>query len=511
VAETTRIALDGKPIDLPADASLAAGLIGHRELVCGRSPSGRLRAPLCGMGICHECRATVDGRPGVRTCLEPARGVRTVERETRLPAAEAAWTRSERAVDVLVVGAGPAGLAAAAEAGERGRRVLVVDDNRAAGGQIWRGKTGRAGELEQRCSRAGVEFLARTSLALRLGERHLRLVGPREVLDLRCSAIVLASGATERFLPFPGWELPGVLGLGGLQALIKDGLDVRGRRVVLAGSGPLLLAVAALVQQRGGLVRRVAEQAPNDRVAGFVLGLAAHPSKLAQALALRVRLGSVPFAYSNWPLEARGAGRLETLTLRRPSGTESIDCDLAGIGFGLLPNARPAALLGCRLERGAVAVDPAQETSVEGVFAAGECTGVGGLDKALLEGRSAGAAAAGDRDLARALAGRLARERRFAARLEQAFALRDELRALPRPETIVCRCEDVRWGELASRPDWTDAKLQTRCGMGPCQGRVCAPALEFLRGWAVGDARPPLVPVPCGALVHPPGTGADGA
>jgi hypothetical protein len=147
-----------------------------------------------------------------------------------------------------------------------------------------------------------------------------------------------------------------------------------------------------------------------------------------------------------------------------------------------------------------VVVDELQRTTIDGVLCAGEPTGIGGVDLALAEGAVAGHAAAGDLDRARAAVPRSRRERRFAAALERAFALRSELRDLPADDTVVCRCEDVTWGAIRTWRDGRQAKLETRCGMGPCQGRVCGVALEALLGWPLETPRPPLIPVPFHAL-----------
>src|SRR6185312_13926531 len=144
---------------------------------------------------------------------------------------------------------------------------------------------------------------------------------------------------------------------------------------------------------------------------------------------------------------------------------------------------------------GATRVDEWQRTTVPEVFCAGESTGIGGLDLALIEGQVAGLTAADKVVEARALFASRDRARRFARSLERSFALRDELRRLARPDTIVCRCEDVPAGALAGRTSWVDAKLQTRCGMGPCQGRICGAATAFLHGWERGSVRPPIFPV----------------
>jgi NADPH-dependent 2,4-dienoyl-CoA reductase/sulfur reductase-like enzyme len=158
------------------------------------------------------------------------------------------------AFDVVVVGAGPGGIAAATVAAEAGRHVCLIDNNAAPGGQIWRGyraETARehphgSGFLEwtTRLQRTGCEVWAGWQAIGRPAPGHLRLECDAQGCDIGFDRLIVATGARERFLPFPGWTLPGVTGVGGLQALVKGGLDPRGKRVVMAGSGPLLLAVA---------------------------------------------------------------------------------------------------------------------------------------------------------------------------------------------------------------------------------------------------------------------------
>jgi NADPH-dependent 2,4-dienoyl-CoA reductase/sulfur reductase-like enzyme len=189
-------------------------------------------------------------------------------------------------------------------------------------------------------------------------------------------------------------------------------------------------------------------------------------------------------------------------------------CDVLACGFGLVPNLELARLLGCETTAGAVVVDASQRTSLEGVFAAGELGGIAGVDQALVTGAIAGLAAAGHRVPGRLLE-RREDGRAFGARLAAAFCLRDELRSLPRPDTVVCRCEDVRLGPLAASASAREAKLATRLGMGPCQGRVCGAALSVLRRFPPDTVRPPLVPVPIAVLAAgdevptpPPAAGA---
>jgi hypothetical protein len=145
-------------------------------------------------------------------------------------------------------------------------------------------------------------------------------------------------------------------------------------------------------------------------------------------------------------------------------------------------------------------VDTLQQSSVPDIACVGELTGIGGMEKALLEGRIAGLAAAGREAEAAALASRLKRLQRFAQKLDRAFALREELKTLAAPETLVCRCEDVQYSELKQYASWREAKLHARCGMGACQGRVCSAAAEFLFDWHDTSARPPLFPAAVSTL-----------
>ena len=189
-----------------------------------------------------------------------------------------------------------------------------------------------------------------------------------------------------------------------------------------------------------------------------------------------------------------GEGRLERVRLRRGGEVFEEPCDFAAVGYGLVGNVELAALLGCEVDGGRVRVNEWQETTVDGVYAAGELTGIGGVEASLVEGEIAGLAACGLERLAERQFRRRTGTERFADDLNKTFALRAELKGLATAETIVCRCEDVRYGELAGRSGWREAKLQTRCGMGPCQGRVCGGATEFLYGWRIASVRPPVFP-----------------
>jgi len=400
--------------------------------------------------------------------------------------------------DVLAVGGGPAGLAAAVRAAECGLQVGLVDDNPALGGQIWRGETGNAAaeasEWYVRLHAARVRVLYGTRVFHQPEPEILLAESLDGALELKYKKLVLATGARERFLPFPGWTLPNVMGAGGLQAMVKCGLPIAGKRVVVAGSGPLLLAVAAYLRQHGAEIPIICEQASWSSLASFGLALLRQPEKIRQGFSLRKQLAGIPFAASSWPLSARGQAAIEEVVISHGGKSTTIPCDYLACGFHLVPNSELAVLLGCRVRDDLVAVDTHQQTTVPGIYCAGEPTGIGGLELSLVEGQIAGLAAAGRGSAAQPLFAEREKLRRFARVLDRTFALRAELRDLPLPETIVCRCEDVTCSRLAQHTSWRAAKLQTRCGMGPCQARVCGPAAGFLFGWAQDSIRPPIFP-----------------
>src|ERR1700722_19549860 len=277
--------------------------------------------------------------------------------------------------DVLVIGAGPAGMAAAVRAAECGARVGVVDDNAAFGGQIWRGSQNDHGSEAERWRKR----IDGVSIAKLFGQRIFHQPEPGVLLaegadnlhELRYRTLIIATGARERFLPFPGWILPNVMGAGGLQAMVKSGLPIRGKRVVVGGTGPLLLAVAAYLRKHGAEIPIICEQAPWSRLAGFSMALLAQPAKIAQGIQLKRELAGIRFAANSWPLAARGQQELESVTISRRGKSETIECDYLACGFHLVPNLELQQLLGCQIREGYVHVDEFQRTTVEGVFCAG--------------------------------------------------------------------------------------------------------------------------------------------
>ena len=422
--------------------------------------------------------------------------------------------------DVLVIGGGPAGIAAATRAAECGRRVVLLDEGADVGGQIWRHRFGGPATREARTWLARLEASGATVIrgasvvdVVRRADGAFAVTAEAATgaLFIDADAIVLATGARERFLPFPGWTLPGVIGVGAAQALLKSGASFRGKHVVIAGSGPLLLPVAHALTTDGASVRLVAEQARSRAVARFALGLFRHPATLVQAARYRAGFFGTPYTFGTWVTAARGDGCVKEVDVTNGRMTRTIACDLLCAAFGLVPNTELARLLGCDVGDGMVRVNADQQTSVHGIYCAGEPTGIGGVDLSLVEGEIAGMCSAGRPANARMLLSRRDRLRRDAAAMDGAFALRPELRRLARGDTILCRCEDVTFGAISASWTMRQAKLYTRAGMGACQGRICGTALEFLHGWHADTMRHPIEPTLYSTLTAEPATSTRSA
>lgn len=398
--------------------------------------------------------------------------------------------------DLLIIGAGPAGMSAALAAASSGARIIVLDDNPLPGGQIWR--DGPQAKVPNQARQMRERLHANHHIRHHGGTRVIACSGPKQLLVedadhgwlIGYDKLILCTGARELLLPFPGWTLPGVTGAGGLQALIKGGLPVQDQRVVIAGSGPLLLASAATAKHSGADVLRIAEQASSSAVAAFALQLPRWPGKLVQSFSLFDR----HYRTGSYVVAALGNERLEGVRLRQQGNIVELACDRLACGFGLIPNTQLGQALGCALDGTALAVDAWQATSRADHYAAGECTGFGGSELALVEGAIAGHAAVGNIAAARQLRPRRARWQGFAKALNRAFSLDPQLKSLAQADTLVCRCEDVPYAALAGHVDWRTAKLASRCGMGACQGRVCGGAVQYLFDWQPSAPRPPFSP-----------------
>lgn len=451
---------------------------------------------------------------------------------------------TERDTDVAVIGAGAAGMAAAVVAAASGCRVTIIDSGPAPGGQYYRGSIGsgrfadlcvRIDEMYDRVDRRfastafAIEQLAHGFVVQIRGDDRRRA----DIERIRARAVVVATGAFDRQLPFPGWDIPGVMAAGAAQALVKGSGVLPGQRIAVAGTGPFLLAVSATLLDAGGSVAAVIEA--NDplslgRRAGATLPAIGKAGDLARFLATLAR-HRVPYLRRHRVLRARGVDRLESITVGRvdgqwralPGREREIEVDALAIGYGF--TAQTDLLGGALLVRGEdgganAAVDDRQETTVRGLFAAGETTGVGGVDLAGYEGILAGAAAAEHCGVTPSLtpaahtrARRRVRDlRSFASALHASFPVRDGWRAGVEDTTLICRCEEVPAWRVREALDLgaTDArsvKLLTRAGMGWCQGRVCGRIVDELCGFdeprTMGSgARPLAAPVPLGALAN---------
>ncbi|MEG3630294.1 FAD-dependent oxidoreductase [Streptomyces poriticola] len=446
--------------------------------------------------------------------------------------------------DLAVIGAGPAGLAAALAADARGVRVALVDAAPGPGGQYYRqpaaglgARRARALHHRWRTWERLRDALAASDVTVLTGhhvwcvERRAggftvhALLGPaqEEPAAVHADTVLLATGGHEQVLPFPGWTLPGVVTAGGAQALLKGSLAVPGRTAVVAGTGPLLLPVATGLAAAGVRVAALVEAAGPRRLARHTRALAGKLPEgagyAARLLRHRVRVlarHAVVRAHGDDRLTGVTVAALDTAGRVRPGTRRRLGCDTLAVGHGMLAHTDLAESLGCRLDGQVVAVDTEQRTSVPGVWAAGEATGVGGAALALAEGHLAG------RSVAARLHGSApgpapaavrsrSRLRTAAAALDSAYAPSPHWTEQVTDDTVVCRCEEVTAGDVrAARAlgagDVRTVKLLTRAGMGWCQGRVCGPAVAGLTGCPPEPSRRPFArPVPLGVLAdqHP--------
>jgi len=271
--------------------------------------------------------------------------------------------------------------------------------------------------------------------------------------------------------------------------------------VVVCGTGPLLPAVAAGLKGYGAKIISIAEQAPMGRVAEFGFALLRHPGKIIQGLGLGASIFGVPYRFGVWPVKADGEDSVRSVTLTDGRKTWTEECDYLACGFNLVPNVELPLAAGCELKNGYVRVDEFQGTCATNVFCAGEPTGIGGADCALIEGQIAGYSAIDQTPRAEDLFGQREAWHAFRAALAKAYALRDELKTLATNDTLLCRCEDVALSRARAFSGWREAKLLSRCGMGACQGRVCGAAAKFVLGWGMESVRPPVLPARVNSLI----------
>ena len=405
--------------------------------------------------------------------------------------------------DVIIIGAGPAGMHAAQALASRGQHVALINDNPDAGGQIWRGVNNHATQPARAALHSPhITTYYQTRVIATLDSQQLLVETPSDAHLLYYRHLVIASGARELLLPVAGWTTPGVTGIGGLQALVKSGLPIAGKRVVIAGTGPLIWPVAAFLRNHGAHIVAIVEQQSLVRLARFGMHLASHPRKLWQAIGYGAQLLGVPFWADSQVTAISGNSHVTGVHIQQGPRHHEIACDYVALGHHLVPNLDIAQSLGCATTPAAITTTALLATTIPHVYAIGEARGIGGLDCAIAEGHLVAAVICQDAPAIAHWHHRVQTERRIATAIAATFTP-PHLPPLA-ADTIVCRCEDVNHGQLQHAPDWRTAKLQQRCGMGPCQGRICGAATQHLYGWGPDAVRPPLRParVATLALLH---------
>ncbi|RDK03041.1 NAD(P)/FAD-dependent oxidoreductase [Paraburkholderia lacunae] len=468
---------------------------------------------------------------------------------------------------VVIVGAGPAGVRAAETLVAAGVKPVVLDENARWGGQIYRQPPLQGNFRRSKKALYGFEAhkaeALHTTMAALLPHLDYRpdtlawacepgrldtLHAGREI-SVPFSHLIIASGATDRVLPVPGWTLPGVYTLGAAQVALKAQGCAIGQRVVLAGTGPLLYLVAYQYVKAGAQVMAVLDTSPLSRQIAAAPKLARLPSTFAKGLyyvgwlTLRgVRIErDVMLTGIHGEQGEQGVSAIEWRANRAGSGTrtETLACDALGIGFGLKPETQLADLAGCRFRFDAQnrcwlpELDAAGRSSVRGIYLAGDGAGIAGADAAELAGRRAALALLDDLGIAHprgpgmrdaaTLERSLQRIGVFRAGLETAFAPPAHCASQWPDGMTVCRCEEVDAGTLrrciraGEANEINRLKALTRVGMGRCQGRMCGEAALTLLAdetgrplEAVGRLRsqPPVKPIPLSPALYADGVAA---
>lgn len=520
------ISFEGNAIKARAGESLAAALTANGIREFRETRSGALRGIFCGMGVCQDCLLEVDGRPNQRACMTKATEGMAVRRHAdfRRLSHQASPPVTIDAIpvtkpEVLVIGAGPGGLAAAIAARRAGAEAIVVDERAAPGGQYYKqlgADTAPGPDRQHLDGRRLIDEAVRIGVAIHtdvlvwggFDTGQLAATVSGATLMFEPKRIVVATGAYERGVPIPGWTLPGVMTTGAAQTLWRTARRLPGRRVLIAGNGPLNLQLAFELIAGGAEVVAVVEAAetPSIRHAATLAEMAGmSPRLVADGLRYRARLASAraPLLYGSVLAEIEvkdGALLARVQRIGQPSNGKLFSVDAVCMGYGFEPSNELLRSLGAAHDfdaaRGYLMTrrDADCRTSTPAVFALGDCTGLGGAHAALAAGRIAGCSAAADlgHSLSAGLAAELqqarrdlARHRRFQAALWTLYAAPRFGLELARPDTILCRCEEVSVGEIEmalaeGHTSVGNVKRRTRAGMGRCQGRYCAPLLNHL-------------------------------
>lgn len=446
---------------------------------------------------------------------------------------------------VVVVGAGPAGIRAAETLGAGGLTPIVIDEGDRAGGQIYRrpphGFTRQPEALYGSEAAKAVALHATFDAMVAVGrlvhhprssvvamaDGQLQIIGESGARWISYDRLILATGAMDRVMPVPGWENAGVYGLGAMQIALKAQGAALGRRIVLAGSGPLLTLLAVQLLKAGGQVAAVLDTASMRRQLRGFSGLSARPLFALRGLMMRRRLAGIYHAGVRLDrIEADERGPVAVLWRDEAGRRQRTDCDAVGLGWHLRAETRLADLAGCDFAydetwRQWLPQADAMGRAGRGVYLAGDGLRILGADGAEIAGRLAAAACLQDLGLqapdVAADRRRLARIGRFARGVAAAFPWPAETAARLPDETVVCRCEGVTAGELRRTVDFgggevNRAKSLGRAGMGRCQGRYCELAAAEIVADSAGHAcavaagrlrgQAPVRPAPIAALIQ---------
>ncbi|RUR66736.1 FAD-dependent oxidoreductase [Variovorax guangxiensis] len=551
---------DGQPVEGLGGETIAAALAAGGIKAMRHTRGGERRGLYCGMGACFDCLVTVDGQASQRACLtkvadgqqvrstQPA-GTPDDPLQPLTPQPGAGPER--RQVDVLVVGAGPAGLSAALAARRAGADVLVLDERPQSGGQFYKplAPSHAAPSPADRQFAQGLALekeVRAAGVAIAQGAQVWAAFSPREVaalIDGRacvivCRQLVIAPGAYERPVPFPGWTLPGVMTTGAGQTLARAYRVAPGRRVVIAGNGPLNLQLAAELLAGGAEVVAVLESAPRPSPKQWRHLLTA--ARTAPDLLLdgwrylrKLRAHKVPVLWEHAVVSAEGSAGLHAVQVAQidaqgqamPATERRLEADTLCLGYGFIPSTELARMLGCEhrlaprhLGYLATVTQEDGATSLPGVYVVGDGADLGGSRVALARGTLAGAAVARNLGLKApepdGAAAKLHRAECFQQALWSIYAPPPvDLAAVP-DETLLCRCEEITFGSVreqirAGSDTLAALKRNTRLGMGRCQARYCGVTAGRLLTEMTGRPpqveqyfapRPPAKPVPAGAL-----------
>ena len=452
--------------------------------------------------------------------------------------------------ELVIVGGGPAGIAAAVEASKLAKKIVLIDENRVLGGKVLRSPKDFLDTVhfDPLAKKAGKklfdEFETVKEKITTLTETEVWHISNKKVLSLVCRSgkykdvnsiqadqIILAVGARDKTIPFPGWHLPGVMTIGGLKNFIQNGISP-GKRILITGTGVLSMPLAAQLIAQRVKISAIAEAGTflSQAQLGLTLLMNGGQDKLKYGMQCwrSVKRKGVPIHYSHVINRVHGSHQVEGASIVQVDknwhpikGTEKkIEVDTIATGFGLIPQIEITRLCGCRhtydRKLGFWSVDrtPNMETSIPGIYVAGDGVSIKGHTAAIIEGQLA-AISACKRENASSnlLVKKMKQMRKIGSRISEQSAVHSGIYDIISDDTLICRCEEIRYADIlkaaqSNVQDINDLKRRTRLGMGHCQGRYCGEIAHDLLQKASGKEfkhksftqRLPLKPVTLGAI-----------